>query len=270
MNWTVIIPVVFGMLLLSRRRTSILVWSIVWWLAIYIILSFGFATPVPASVIWLYMGIVTGVILLYVTSSEEKMRAFRDPLVRFLVQPRYTIFVIAMILLIPSIVATSVYFRLTAPVRPPFFARTIHPANPDQITAFGRQYNLVTLDNPLRRLEQTDPGAFARHVQAGREIYYRNCFYCHGDDLRGTGLIAHALNPIPTNLEANIDILQESFLFWRIAKGAPGLPEEGGPWESAMPAWEQFLTEEEIWQVILFLYDFTDLRPRARHEGVGE
>jgi hypothetical protein len=33
-----------------------------------------------------------------------------------------------------------------------------------------------------------------------------------------------------------------------------------------MPAWEKFLTEEEMWDVILFLYDFTGQRPRGREE----
>jgi hypothetical protein len=33
-----------------------------------------------------------------------------------------------------------------------------------------------------------------------------------------------------------------------------------------MPAWESFLEEEEIWDAILFLYDFTGQRPRAREE----
>jgi hypothetical protein len=37
-----------------------------------------------------------------------------------------------------------------------------------------------------------------------------------------------------------------------------------------MPAWETFLSEEEMWDVILFLYDFTDYHPRARHETVVE
>ena len=31
-----------------------------------------------------------------------------------------------------------------------------------------------------------------------------------------------------------------------------------------MPAWEKFLKEEEMWDAILFLYDFTGQRPRAR------
>ena len=31
-----------------------------------------------------------------------------------------------------------------------------------------------------------------------------------------------------------------------------------------MPAWEKFLKEEEMWEAILFLYDFTNQKPRAR------
>ena len=33
-----------------------------------------------------------------------------------------------------------------------------------------------------------------------------------------------------------------------------------------MPAWEKFLKEDEMWDVILFLYDFTGQRPRAQEE----
>jgi hypothetical protein len=62
-------------------------------------------------------------------------------------------------------------------------------------------------------------------------------------------------------------MLRETFLFWRIARGGPGLPDEGGPWASAMPAWEKFLTEEQIWDAILFLYDYTGRRPRAKEES---
>ena len=34
-----------------------------------------------------------------------------------------------------------------------------------------------------------------------------------------------------------------------------------------MPAWEKILKEEEMWEVMLFLYDFTGERPRAREEA---
>jgi hypothetical protein len=36
-----------------------------------------------------------------------------------------------------------------------------------------------------------------------------------------------------------------------------------------MPAWEEFLTEEEIWDVIIFMYDFTGHRPRVRENVEG-
>jgi mono/diheme cytochrome c family protein len=100
-------------------------------------------------------------------------------------------------------------------------------------------------------------------------VYYRNCVFCHGDDLAGSGMFVHGLDPIPTNFtdSGTIPMLRDSFLFWRISKGGPGMPEEGGPWDSAMPAWEKFLTEDEIWEVILFLYDFTGTKPRAREVG---
>jgi mono/diheme cytochrome c family protein len=64
--------------------------------------------------------------------------------------------------------------------------------------------------------------------------------------------------------------LTESFVFWRIAKGGVGLPREGAPWNSAMPAWEDYLTEEEIWAVILFLYEQTGRHPRTWEEAGAE
>jgi hypothetical protein len=79
-------------------------------------------------------------------------------------------------------------------------------------------------------------------------------------------MFIHGLDPLPTNLPETIPLLRDTFLFWRISKGGPGLPEEGGPWDTAMPAWEKFLKEDEIWDVILFLYDHTGTRPRAREE----
>ena len=61
-------------------------------------------------------------------------------------------------------------------------------------------------------------------------------------------------------------MLQETFLFWRIAKGGPGLPDSATPWDSSMPVWEKFLSEDEIWSVTLFLYDHTGFKPRTEEE----
>ena len=66
-------------------------------------------------------------------------------------------------------------------------------------------------------------------------------------------------------------MLQEAFLFWRIAKGGPGLPKESTPWNSVMPAWEDRLSEEDVWKVIMYLYDATGYQPRRweTHAGTG-
>jgi len=47
------------------------------------------------------------------------------------------------------------------------------------------------------------------------------------------------------------------------------LPREGTPWNSAMPRWEDFLTERQIWQVILFLYQQTGWKPRTWEKSEG-
>ena len=269
MNLPVVLAVaaVFG--LLRFRRTGLLTWAVVWWVGTYVLLRFGFATPIPASVITLYMGIVTIGILAYVSSSEERREEVSGPLLRFLTDRRYTPLLGAAVVAIPALAAASVYARMNVPLQAPYFPRTVHPASPPEITVHGKVVPIDAGDNPFRALERSNPEEFRKHVENGRRVYYRNCVFCHGDDMGGNGMFVHALDPIPTNFADGDTIanLRETFLFWRIAKGGPGLPEEGGPWDTAMPAWEKFLTEDEMWEVVLFLYEFTGERPRAREEA---
>lgn len=264
----VVLPLLAVQVLLHRRRAGTFLWVLMSWASIWVFLRFGFKVPIPQSVITLYMGIVTLATVAYVTSSRERLQAFTAPLVRLCVDPRRRLILYSLILLIPSVVAFGVYRKMNVKLEAPAFGRTIHPAPPDSINAFDKPFDMAKLDNPFRPLEKSNPAAFAGHLANGRRVYYQNCVYCHGDAMRGDGMYAHGLNPIPTNFAdaGAIALLQESFLFWRIAKGGPGLPEEAGPWDTAMPAWEKFLTEEEIWDVILFLYDFSGQTPRARED----
>jgi mono/diheme cytochrome c family protein len=220
------------------------------------------------SVVQLYMSITALAQFTYVTSSRERWKDFSEPFVALVTDRRRTLLLGCVMIAVPCLASLNVYIRETTPLEAPVFGRTVHPAPPDKITVKGEDVNLVTAQNPFRELAQRDPQAFQEHLQNGRRVYYQNCLWCHGDDMRGDGMFAHGLNPIPTNFQdpGTIAMLQESFLFWRIAKGGPGLPEEAGPWDSAMPAWEEFLTTDEIWDVILFLYDFTGQKPRAREE----
>jgi len=267
MNLLVVLAVVAAFGLLRFRRANLLVWALAWWGGIYVLLRFGFSAPIPASVISLYMGIVSISILAYVSSSVERREEVSRPLVRFMTEKRYTVLLGATVIAIPALAAANVYVQMNAPLEPPFFPRTVHPGSPVQITVHDKRIDLDAGDNPFRQLERSNPEEFRRHVENGRQVYYRNCVFCHGDNMAGDGMFVHGLDPIPTNFHENIAQLRETFLFWRIAKGGPGLPDEGGPWDTAMPAWEKFLTEEEMWDATLFLYDFTGLRPRAREEA---
>jgi mono/diheme cytochrome c family protein len=268
MNLIVVLAVVAVFAILRVRRVNLLVWAIAWWIGIYVLLRVGFTAPIPSSVVTLYMGIVSLAILAYVSSSQERRDEIAGPLVRFMTEKRYTAFLVATIVAIPALAAANVYVRMTAPLEPPFFPRTVHPASPSEITVHDKAIHLDAGENPLLALERSNPDEFRTHVENGRRVYYRNCVFCHGDDLSGNGMFVHGLDPIPTNFAdgSTIANLRDTFLFWRISKGGPGLPDEGGPWDTAMPAWEKFLTEDEMWEAVLFLYDFTGQKPRAREE----
>jgi hypothetical protein len=268
MNIPVVLAVAVAFGLLRFRRASLLIWAGAWWVGIYVLLRFGFTAPIPASVVSLYMGIVSIAILAYVSSSQERREEVSRPLVRFMTEKRYTALLAATVVAVPALAAANVYVQMSVPLQPPLFSRTVHPASPSKITVDDKEIDLDGGENPFRHLETSNPSEFRTHVENGRKVYYRNCVFCHGDNLAGNGMFVHGLDPIPTNFtdKGTLPNLRETYLFWRIAKGGPGLPEEGGPWDTAMPAWEGSLTEEEIWEAILFLYDFTGQRPRAKEE----
>jgi hypothetical protein len=268
MNLLILIAVAAAFGVLRFLRAGLLAWAAASWVGLFVIFRFGFSTPIPASVVTLYMGIVSIATLAYVTSSEARREEVSRPLIRFMTEKRYAALLGATVVAIPALAAANVYVQMNVPLEPPFFPRTIHPASPTEITVHDKAIKLDTEENPFLPLRRTNPDEFRKHVENGRRVYYRNCVFCHGDNMTANGMFVHGLDPIPTNFsdQGAIAMLRDTFLFWRISKGGPGLPEEGAPWSTAMPAWEKMLKEEEMWDVILFLYDFTGQKPRAKEE----
>ena len=238
----------------------------------YIIFEFGIwlvppligasSAPVPNSVLLQYMATVLVGALIYVSENERRWREFKRPLLATLVEPARRPLRVAMLVLLPLVVGLLTFQSVRPTVAAPSSLRSIHPAPPSTITFRGKTMELATLKNPLRS------GDIRAAYAKGRTIYTRNCMPCHGDGLSGDGHYAHGFNPTPIDFTdvGTIPQLSESFVFWRIAKGGPGLPREGAPWNSAMPVWEDFLTEEEIWAVVLFLYEQTGAHPRSWEE----
>ena len=87
-------------------------------------------------------------------------------------------------------------------------------------------------------------------LEAGEETFNTLCATCHGPEGKGDGPGAAELNPKPADLSDGemLGSLSDGYLFWRVSKG--GAIE---PFNSAMPAWEEGLTEEQRWQVIAYL-----------------
>lgn len=271
MNILVLLAIVVGLVAVQLGLTRYvklnrMAWMAIWWVATWLALSFGINPPLPTSIIVLFMAIVTLALAAYLSADSEELKAAADVSVSFMVDPKYKTALLVVVILIPALVSLKVYSDMTKPPQPPSSGRTIHPPPPATIGFGNATMQLATANNPYRELEHSDPDAFAQHVQNGRKIYFQNCFWCHGDNMQGAGMFAHGYDPIPANFNdpTTIAMLQESYLFWRVAKGAPGLPPESTPWASAMPAWEKFLTEEEIWDVIIFLYEYTGYEPRAQ------
>lgn len=83
-----------------------------------------------------------------------------------------------------------------------------------------------------------------RNAEAGRALFQQNCVVCHGAAGRGDGPAAFALNPRPADLRLHVPQHTDGFLEYVIAEGWPG---------TAMPAWKGQLTEEERWQIVVYL-----------------
>lgn len=82
-----------------------------------------------------------------------------------------------------------------------------------------------------------------KSIEAGKQIYTRECLSCHGPRGRGDGPQAKDLEKSPGNLTAPTMWNQtDGELFWKITEG-----------RSPMPGFGKLLTEQERWHVINFI-----------------
>ncbi len=91
-------------------------------------------------------------------------------------------------------------------------------------------------DNPIKPTEDS--------ILAGRMLFQQNCRVCHGDTGRGDGPQAAQLDPSPTDFRLHLPLHTDPQFFAFIANGFPG---------SAMPAWREQFSDEEIWNLVNFL-----------------
>ncbi len=238
----------------------------------WLLFSFAFPPFLPRSLMITYSIIVVTGLFLYFSSDEDRWAEFKSPIVNTLRDDNKALLRWPLLVIVSLLAAYAVYDGVRPSFDKPLELRQVHPSPPASIKVYGKSFDLGTLENPVRmqvlellgKNEDSAWEAYRKAVTAGSEIYYGNCFYCHGDQLDGKGHFASALDPLPTDFGdvGTIAQLQESFLFWRITTGGPGLPTGGMPWNSAMPVWHEMLNEEEVWNVITFLFDYVGQVPR--------
>ena len=92
----------------------------------------------------------------------------------------------------------------------------------------------------------TAPEATDESIARGADFYKINCISCHGETGAGDGAAGAVLNPLPAPISHTAQMLADDLVFYRISEG-------GVPFQTAMPAWKDVMTEEQIWDVIAYV-----------------
>lgn len=106
--------------------------------------------------------------------------------------------------------------------------------------------------NPLKPDAQT--------IQAGQQLYAANCVPCHGAGGKGDGPNAIGLNPPPADFSRHMGpgLHTDGQVYLWIRDGFPN---------SAMPAWKDRLSEQQIWQLVTYLRTFAPAKqPTAQSQ----
>lgn len=216
--------------------------------------------PIPRFALGIYMVSAVVGALIYVSSDEQRWHAFLTPIVRLFAlrrdgDLRRNLLVLGVL---PLLAGWIGWQQVRPSTRTSAALRVQHPTLPGAY---------AELDNPFRHL----PAAEQQEAEKeGVVLYQTNCRPCHGTSADGTGPLARGLRlqPVDFTDAGTIATLVESYPFWRIKEGALGLARIATPWNSVMPAWEDELSEQDIWKIIMAEYRIAGTEPRTpeRHD----
>lgn len=217
--------------------------------------------PVPGALMGIYVALILIGVFVYLAADEARLKEFWGPIEALLrgrevIQTtgdrlfnigRWVAFVA-----VPLGAGWAVYTNTAPSSTPPAALRIQHPTIP---------FAYEKLTNPYRNPDGTvDPEI----IEEGRVLFQINCRPCHGTPAHGQGPMAYGfrLKPADFTAEDTIATVIEAYTLWRIKEGGISLPTAGSPWDSAMPAWQDELTDDEIWKIIAAEYYTAGVEPR--------
>src|SRR5690606_20836893 len=104
----------------------------------------------------MFMGIITIALLAFLSADSERLGEAKRSLVRFMVDRKYNLPLLGLLLLIPALVGLNIYRGFNKAPSAPLVSRTIHPPPPTQIAFKGKTINL-NMPSPIRAMETSDP-----------------------------------------------------------------------------------------------------------------
>jgi mono/diheme cytochrome c family protein len=104
-----------------------------------------------------------------------------------------------------------------------------------------------------RRPNPIEPSASG--LAAGRSIYMDKCTQCHGQTGKGDGPDAASYYPSPTSLidAKHMSSVTDGEIFYQISQG-----------RKPMPAFKKKLSEEQRWQLVLYVRSLAPVPPSGR------
>jgi mono/diheme cytochrome c family protein len=103
---------------------------------------------------------------------------------------------------------------------------------------------------PIAEKERKNPLTPSEvNLSTAKELYNNKCSDCHGEKGKGDGSEAMMYDPAPSDLTdaAEMSKLTDGEIFYQITEG-----------RKPMPSFKKKLTEEQRWQLVLFVRSFVD------------
>jgi len=249
------------------KNRYLMIWVLLTIVIFYCVFKFAFPViwmhimgkdhllPTPSTLMAWYMIMVTLCVLVYVTTSDTKIKYMVSLLVSEKSDPiAKCILRIVVLVVFPVWIGWMTFSGGSSSVASPTELRIQHPTLPGKFESLVNHFREESEEKQLYYIEE------------GKILFQQNCRPCHGSKADGEGPWSNAFRLKPANFRdpGTIGTIVENYPVWRIKKGGPGLPAEATPWDSTMPPWEPDFTDDQIWKIIMGEYVTADVSPRTR------